>query len=66
MNNHVCYANWLLSAGLSRIIFRNYNSYLLGANQLSYLPSPSQGGLHLLQQPQCLMDLCVLIERAVI
>ena len=36
MNNHVCYANWPLCAGLSRIIVHNYNSYLLLANQLSH------------------------------
>lgn len=40
MNNHVCYANWLLCAGLSRTIVHNYNSYLLLANQLSYLLHP--------------------------
>lgn len=52
MNNHVCYANWLLCAGLSRIIVLNYNSYLLPANQFSYLVHPWEAS-------PCCSRLCV-------
>lgn len=48
MNNHVCYANWFPSAGLLRIMFHNYNSYLLMGKSAFLPPSPLERSLQLL------------------
>lgn len=57
MNNHVCYANWFLSAALLRIMFHNYNRYLLKCKSAFLPPSPFERGLQLLQEPVCLAGL---------
>lgn len=51
MNNHVCYANWFPTAGLLRIMFRNYNSYLLMGKSAFLPPSPFERSLRLLPEP---------------
>lgn len=51
MNNCVCYANWFPSAGLLRIMFHNYNSYLLMGKSAFLPPSPFGGGLQLPREP---------------
>lgn len=61
MNNHVCYANWFPSAGLLRIMFHNYNSYLLMGKSAFLPPSPFERSLPLLSEP---VDLARLMGSA--